>query len=54
MDDKVQPVFNNLDAAETRTFFVGQGGALVHDNNLLSPRNRRFDVSPTLASRQGN
>ncbi|MEO6811439.1 MAG: polymorphic toxin-type HINT domain-containing protein, partial [Isosphaeraceae bacterium] len=52
-EDQVQPVFN-LDVAENRTFFVGQAGTLVHDNTVPSPRDRRFDVPPTLVSRQGD
>jgi hypothetical protein len=50
-EDQVQPVFN-LDVAENQTFFVGQEGALVHDNTVPSPRDRRFDVPPTLVFRQ--
>jgi hypothetical protein len=48
-EGKVQPVFN-LDVAETGSFFVGQGGALVHDNTLPNPVLAPFDAEPALAS----
>jgi Pretoxin HINT domain len=40
-----EPVYN-LDVAESRTFFVGHGDALVHDNSLPSARQRPFDAAP--------
>jgi hypothetical protein len=45
----VQPVFN-LDVAEDADFFVGRGGALVHDNTLPDLRLAPFDVPPSLAT----
>jgi len=39
----VQPVFN-LDVAEDADFFVGQQGALVHDNTLPDLRLAPFDA----------
>ena len=45
----VQPVFN-LDVADTADFFVGQQGALVHDNTLPDLRQAPFDASPSLAT----
>jgi hypothetical protein len=45
----VQPVFN-LDVAEDADFFVGRGGALVHDNTLPDLRLAPFDSPPSLAS----
>ncbi len=46
---KVEPVFN-LDVAESRTFFVGDHGALVHDNTLPDSRTVPFDAQAVLAS----
>jgi hypothetical protein len=46
--DRVQPVYN-LDVAVHRDFFVGHGGALVHDNSLPGPRDAVFDAAPSLA-----
>jgi hypothetical protein len=43
----VAPLFN-LDVAATRTFFVGAGDTLVHDNTLPAPRVTPFDAVPTL------
>jgi tetratricopeptide (TPR) repeat protein len=40
----VQPVFN-LEVAENRDFFVGQGGALVHDNSLVRAVAEPFDAA---------
>ncbi len=45
----VQPVFN-LDVGEDADFFVGRGGALVHDNTLPDLRLAPFDALPSLAS----
>jgi hypothetical protein len=47
--DRVQPVFN-LDVAEDADFFVGDRGALVHDNTLPDLRLAPFDAPPSLAS----
>jgi Pretoxin HINT domain len=38
----VQPVFN-LEVARGRSFFVGKGGALVHDNSLVETTPEPFD-----------
>ncbi|HWE37440.1 MAG TPA: polymorphic toxin-type HINT domain-containing protein, partial [Isosphaeraceae bacterium] len=38
-----EPLFN-LDVAGSRTFFVGEHDALVHDNTLPDPRPRPFDA----------
>ena len=46
--DKRQPVFN-LEVARGNDFFVGQGGALVHDNSLVQPVAKPFDATPDLA-----
>jgi hypothetical protein len=48
-EDQVQPVFN-LDVARNRTFFVGQGATLVHDNSVPSLRAGHFDAPPDLAA----
>jgi hypothetical protein len=45
----VQPVFN-LDVGDNHSFFVGQGGALVHDNSVVRPVLHPFDAGPTLAA----
>ncbi|MBX6314395.1 MAG: hypothetical protein IRY99_16000, partial [Isosphaeraceae bacterium] len=45
--EKVQPVYN-LDVAESHTFSVGAGGALVHDNTVPGLRTTPFDAAPTL------
>jgi len=47
--DEVQPVFN-LDIAENADFFVGEQGALVHDNSLPDLRLIPFDAPPSLVS----
>jgi len=39
------PVFN-LDVAESRTFFVGDHGALVHDNTFPASPTTPFDAEP--------
>jgi hypothetical protein len=44
-----QPVFN-LEVADQNTFFVGQQGALVHDNNLVRSSPEPFDAAPDLAA----
>ena len=43
------PVYN-LDVAETRTFFAGVHGALVHDNRLPADQVRPFDAAHALAA----
>ena len=43
----VVPVYN-LDVARNRSFFVGQGSVLVHDNTLPEARLRPFDELPVL------
>ena len=40
---RVQPVFN-LEVASGRSFFVGQGGALVHDNSQVEAVLHPFDT----------
>ncbi len=45
----VVPVFN-LDVAKTRTFFVGEHSALVHDNTLPETRLVPFDKQADLTS----
>jgi hypothetical protein len=47
--EKVQPVFN-LEVAQNRSFFVGQGGMLVHDNSLVEATPEPFDAAPALAA----
>jgi hypothetical protein len=46
--DKLQPVFN-LEVARGTDFFVGQSGALVHDNSLVQTVANPFDAAPDLA-----
>jgi Pretoxin HINT domain len=46
--DKNQPVFN-LEVAKGADFFVGEAGALVHDNSLVNAVARPFDAAPDLA-----
>jgi hypothetical protein len=41
------PVYN-LDVAESRTFFVGEHGALVHDNTFPASPITPFDAEPVL------
>ena len=41
--ERVQPVFN-LEVAEGRSFFVGEIGALVHDNSLVEATPNPFDA----------
>jgi hypothetical protein len=48
----VQPVFN-LDVADSRDFFVGNAGALVHDNSVPAPRGGIFDAPPPLLPTAG-
>ena len=47
--DETQPVFN-LEVAEGHSFFVGEQGALVHDNSLVQPTPEPFDAAPDLAA----
>ena len=47
--DVVRPVFN-LEVAEGHSFFVGQRGALVHDNSEIRPSSAPFDAAPRLAA----
>ncbi|MEW4569640.1 polymorphic toxin-type HINT domain-containing protein [Tautonia sp. JC769] len=49
VDGQVQPVYN-LDVADSRSFFVGDLGALVHDNSLPSTTIAPFDAVPDLAA----
>jgi len=44
----VQPVYN-LEVGNTRTFFVGGPGLLVHDNSLVNPVPSPFDAEPAVA-----
>jgi hypothetical protein len=44
-----QKVFN-LEVGTYQTFFVGQSGALVHDNRLPPPGSVAFDAIPDLAA----
>ncbi|MDR3637610.1 MAG: polymorphic toxin-type HINT domain-containing protein [Isosphaeraceae bacterium] len=46
---KVEPVFN-LDVADDADFFVGRGGALVHDNTLPDLRLTPFDAAAELTA----
>jgi hypothetical protein len=46
---EVQPVFN-LELAEGHNFFVGQQGALVHDNSRVRPPSQPFDAPPALTA----
>ena len=46
---EVQPVFN-LDVAGGHTFFVGNDGALVHDNSVPGTRLKPFDAPPELVN----
>ncbi|RUL86710.1 polymorphic toxin-type HINT domain-containing protein [Tautonia sociabilis] len=48
-EGQVQLVYN-LDVAETRSFFVGELGVLVHDNSLPSTTIEPFDAVPDLAA----
>lgn len=48
-DDTAQRVYN-LEVARGATFFVGQSGALVHDNSLVQPDDRLFDAPVDLAA----
>jgi len=52
-DGQVQPVYN-LTVSEDHSFFVGQVGALVHDNSLPSPTIAPFDAAPALASAEAD
>ncbi len=42
-----EPLYN-LTVARNRSFFVGQGGVLVHDNTLPEARLKPFDEPPAL------
>src|SRR5205823_6045816 len=44
-----QPVFN-MEVGANRSFFVGRGGALVHDNSLVEPTPEPFDGGPALVA----
>jgi len=46
--NQTQPVFN-LEVAEGRSFFVGRGGALVHDNSLVEATPNPFDAAGSVA-----
>jgi len=48
-DGKVVPVFN-LDVADDADFFVGELGALAHDNTLPNLRETPFDAVTTLSN----
>ncbi|WP_406697877.1 polymorphic toxin-type HINT domain-containing protein [Singulisphaera sp. Ch08] len=47
--DSVRPVFN-LEVAEGQSFFVGETGALVHDNSLVQPATEPFDAPVELTA----
>ena len=47
--DEVQPVFN-LEVADGHSFFVGELGALVHDNSQIQPTSEPFDAAPVLST----
>jgi hypothetical protein len=47
--DVVQPVFN-LELSGVHSFFVGQHGALVHDNSRIHPPSGPFDAAPLLTT----
>ena len=46
-DGEVVPVYN-LDVADDADFFVGEAGALAHDNTLPRLRQQPFDVASTM------
>lgn len=48
-NDQVQPVFN-LQVAQGASFFVGEAGALAHDNSVITPVRTPFDAPPSLAA----
>jgi hypothetical protein len=48
-DGPAAPLYN-LDVAKTRTFYVGNRDALVHDNTLPEARVKPFDAPPSLAA----
>jgi Pretoxin HINT domain len=48
-ENAVQPVFN-LEVAGGHSFFVGDRGALVHDNSLVQPLHQVFDAAPEIAA----
>ena len=43
----VEPLYN-LDVAQNRSFFVGNGNVLVHDNTLPPARHALFNAQPNL------
>jgi hypothetical protein len=45
--DRVQPVFN-LRVAGGDDYFVGERGVLAHDNSLVNPPDKLFDLVPQL------
>ena len=47
--DEVRPVYN-LDVEHTRSYLVGQAGALVHDDRLPDPVSAPFDAVPDLVA----
>lgn len=49
----VRPVFN-LEVAESRSFFVGDCGVLVHDNSAIGTVERPFDARPDLLAAKGD
>jgi hypothetical protein len=51
--EKVQPVFN-LDVADSHSFFVGDEGALVHDNTVPGLRLEPFDAPMVVARGEGD
>ena len=50
--DEVRPVFN-LEVGESRSFFAGGAGALVHDNSQVQPVPHPFDAVATPSVSQG-
>ena len=46
--NQTEPVFN-LEVADGGSFFVGQVGALVHDNSLVEATPDPFDAAATVA-----
>jgi hypothetical protein len=51
-DDSVQPDFN-LEVDPTQSYFVGEAGALVHDNSPVDPVSQPFDAAPPIAAMIG-
>ena len=52
-EETVVPVFN-LEVAAGQSFFVGEAGALVHDNSLPRPVFQAFDRQPELGLASGS